>query len=182
MIETVFDIDGEAEVRRYLPEEAQMLFDAVESERDRLRRRLAFVDPTTGVEKTLEFITRSRASETDLDGFGIWVAGEFAGGIGMSVVPLMNWGEIGYWLLERFEGRGLITRACRAMTDFAFREMKLHRVALCADPGNRRSRAVAERLGFVQEGVLREAAQTGLGYHDVVYYAILDREWPAAQS
>jgi len=47
-------------------------------------------------------------------------------------------------------------------------------------PDNARSRAIPERLGFRQEGVMREAGASALGHHDLVVYGLLDREWPSS--
>ena len=63
--------------------------------------------------------------------------------------------EIGYWLGRSAQGRGTVTLAVRALIDHAFGAWKLHRVVIQAGVGNARSRAVAERLGFTLEGVLR---------------------------
>jgi RimJ/RimL family protein N-acetyltransferase len=42
---------------------------------------------------------------------------------------------------------------------------------------------VAERLGFTEEGILREQGLTGTGeYHDMVAYGLLDREWPELRT
>jgi ribosomal-protein-serine acetyltransferase len=50
---------------------------------------------------------------------------------------------------------------------------------LCAATGNARSRAVAERLGMRQEGILRDGVRTAEGFKDLVIYGILDDEWRA---
>jgi ribosomal-protein-serine acetyltransferase len=55
----------------------------------------------------------------------------------------------------------------------------LHRVEIRARVENARSRAVAERLGFKQEGVLRDEERVGDHYADRVLYAMLASEWPA---
>ena len=60
--------------------------------------------------------------------------------------------EIGYWLAEHHAGRGVMTRCCLAVIDYGIGELGLHRIQILADALNRRSRAVAERLGFTLEG------------------------------
>ena len=86
-------------------------------------------------------------------------------------------GEVGYWLDAGFEGRGLVTRAVTAVLDQAFGPLGLHRVELRTNPTNKRSRSVAQRLGFTQEGVLREAAAFPDERRDDVVYGLLAREW-----
>ena len=58
--------------------------------------------------------------------------------------------------------------------------MGLHRVEIRAAEDNLRSRAIPERLGFEQEGVLREAERVGERYHDLVVYGLMASEWQAA--
>ena len=85
--------------------------------------------------------------------------------------------EVGYWLDADFEGRGLATRAVTAVLDHAFGPLGLNRVELQTTTNNRRSRSVAQRLGFTQEGVLREAAAFPGARRDVVVHGLLAREW-----
>jgi RimJ/RimL family protein N-acetyltransferase len=61
----------------------------------------------------------------------------------------------GYWIDAAFEGRGLVTRAMAALLDQAFGPLGLARVTLHIDVANQRSRALADRLGFTEEGVHR---------------------------
>ena len=65
--------------------------------------------------------------------------------------------EIGYWLAERHNGRGIMTRACRTLTDHAFEALGLRRIVVQAAAGNGPSRAIPERLGFRLEDVAQEA-------------------------
>jgi ribosomal-protein-serine acetyltransferase len=81
--------------------------------------------------------------------------------------------SIGYWLAEEHQGRGLMTRAVRTLIDYAFGELALHRVEIQAAEGNRRSRAIPERLGFRHEGIRREAECVGGRYLDLAVYGLL---------
>lgn len=88
--------------------------------------------------------------------------------------------EVGYWLDAGFEGRGLVTRAVTVVLDHAFGPLGLHRVELRTVATNERSRSVAQRLGFTQEGVLREAAAFSDERRDAVVYGLLAHEWQRA--
>jgi ribosomal-protein-serine acetyltransferase len=171
-------IDDEASIRPFTVEDAEGLYALVEANRARLARWFPWVDGSTGPDSQRTFIERCIASETDLDGNGIWLGDELAGSIGMSVDVIGNSADIGYWLDERFEGRGLVTRACALFIDHGFGTMGLHRFVIRAAVDNTRSRAVAERLGFTQEGIGRDSGRVGEGrYVDLVVYGLLDREW-----
>jgi ribosomal-protein-serine acetyltransferase len=171
-------IDEDAFIRTYTPDDAEEVYRLVEANRDRLEAWMPWTESTRSTADTLDFIQRSLASEHDLEANGIWVDGRAAGTIGLRVNLLVNGGELGYWIGAEFEGRGLVTRACRLFIDHAFGELGLHRISLHAGVENRRSRAVAERLGFREEGVIRDGDRVGGGrYVDLVAYGLLEDEW-----
>ena len=72
-----------------------------------------------------------------------------------------------------------MTAAVRAYVDHAFGTWKLNRVTIQAAVDNARSRAIPERLGFRQEGILRETERVGERMLDGVVYAMLAADWPA---
>ncbi|WP_344462655.1 GNAT family protein [Kitasatospora kazusensis] len=102
---------------------------------------------------------------------------QLAGAVNLLVNGPARSGEVGYWLDADFEGRGLVTRAVTAVLDHAFGRLGLERVELRTIPANERSRSVARRLGFTQEGVLRAAAAFADGRRDEVVYGLLAAEW-----
>lgn len=63
--------------------------------------------------------------------------------------------EVGYWCRTKSSGQGFVTEAVRALTEYAFQHIKAVRVELITDEENAASRRVAERCGFVLEGILR---------------------------
>lgn len=79
--------------------------------------------------------------------------------IGGSGLHRIDWSvpsvEIGYWVRTKYGGKGYITEAVAAITDFAFRVVQAERVFIKMDSRNERSAAVPQRLGFVYEGTLR---------------------------
>ncbi|MBZ4419694.1 GNAT family N-acetyltransferase [Myxococcus sp. RHSTA-1-4] len=68
--------------------------------------------------------------------------------------PLQS-ADLGYALDHRYEGRGLMTEALRAVCDYAFGVMRLHRLHANHLPENLKSAAVLKRLGFTVEGYAR---------------------------
>ncbi len=85
--------------------------------------------------------------------------------------------EIGYWIASGFQGRGIVTDACRAVIDHAFEEWKLNRVEIHCATGNEKSCAIPKRLGFQLEGTEREAQLINGRYLDIEIYAMLARDW-----
>lgn len=83
----------------------------------------------------------------------------------------------GYWLSADAQGRGIMTAATRAMVDHAIGELGLNRVEIRCGTDNARSRAIPRRLGFVEEGVVRQAERVGERYLDHVVYSMLAEDW-----
>lgn len=89
--------------------------------------------------------------------------------------------EIGYWIAEKASGQGLVTKSCRRIIDHAFGEMGLNRISIKCATENIKSRAIPERLGFIREGIEREAALLHGKFYDLVVYSLLAREWAAME-
>ncbi len=109
---------------------------------------------------------------------GIWLGDELAGAIGLEIANrTAGIGSIDYLLGPAFRGRGVLTRAASALVAYAFESVGLHRLEILPDVENARSRAVAERLGFRLEGVLRDRLLYADGRGDQAIYALLRSEW-----
>ncbi|MET9915988.1 GNAT family protein [Streptomyces sp. NPDC006435] len=103
---------------------------------------------------------------------------QLVGAVTLNCDMAMKTGEIGYWIDAAFEGRGLVTRAATKVLDEAFGPMGLDRVELRTGTDNVRSRSMARRLGFTEEGLLREAVIFPNGERDDdVIHGLLAREW-----
>jgi ribosomal-protein-serine acetyltransferase len=173
-----FDLGDGAELRRYTPDDADAIFAVIDADRDHLRAWLPWIDPMTTPEYERAWLSAVLSNEDAMEGYGIFVDDALAGGAGLSIFPFNVAAEIGYWIATPYEGRGFVTRACRALIDYAFTDGGLHRVVIRAAPGNTRSRAIPERLGFTEEGVMREEGIAAGGYHDLIVYGLLETEWP----
>ncbi|MBR2565764.1 MAG: GNAT family N-acetyltransferase [Paenibacillus sp.] len=97
------------------------------------------------------------------------------GGAGLHLTEQTN-AEIGYVLHPAHQGNGYVTEACRALLQFGFRELGVHRIYAKCRPENPASVRVMQRIGMQREGVLREHWFYKGRYHDSVLYSILDRE------
>lgn len=84
---------------------------------------------------------------------------------------------IGYWLAEKFQGKGIITDAVKALIKYGFTEMNLNRIEILCAVDNTKSRAVPERLGLVNEGITRDCEWLYDHFVDSVTYSILSKEW-----
>lgn len=107
---------------------------------------------------------------------------QLAGSAGLRISRSMGSADAGYWIDSSFEGRGLVTRAMTALLDQAFGSLGLARVTVHTVAGNKRSRAVATRLGFTEESVHRQAVALRDRRADEVSYGLLADEWKATRS
>lgn len=81
--------------------------------------------------------------------------------------------EIGYYLGAAGRGRGLMARAVRVLTPWAFAKLGLARLEILVATSNPASQRVAERAGYVREGVLRSRMEIKGTRHDMVCYSRL---------
>lgn len=178
----MFSLTVDDEIELALPEEhhAQALFALIDANRAFLRRWLGWVDGVTNAEHSLEFIRTSRRQFAQNRGFaaGVFYKGRLVGVVGTQTIDWTNRAvELGYWLGRDFQGKGIITRACRAVVAYAFAELKLNRLSIRCATGNRRSCAIPRRLDFTHEGVLRQAEWLYDHYVDHHVYSLLASEW-----
>lgn len=159
--------------------DAQELHALIEANRAHLARWLPWA-AGQGFEETLEFIRKSRSQASKNDGFQAAIVHD-GGIIGMVGYPGVDWANrstrIGYWLDEAHQGRGIVTAAVRLLADHALTVWQLNRVEIHVATENRRSRAIAERLGFREEGTLRRAQQVNGRYLHSVIYSMLATDW-----
>jgi ribosomal-protein-serine acetyltransferase len=172
-----FPLSDDFHLRLLEEGDAEELYRLVDANRDYLAEWMPWAADQT-LEGTAAFIGTTMRRHAENNGFetALVLDGRIAGAAGFAGVDwIARSTSIGYWIAEANQGRGLMTSAVRALVDHAFGEWGLHRVEIRAAEDNRRSRAIPERLGFEQEGVLREAERVGDRYHDLVVYGLLAR-------
>jgi ribosomal-protein-serine acetyltransferase len=99
--------------------------------------------------------------------------------IGSLYIKNFDWNalkcELSFFIDRRHEGKGITTKAVGVIVDHCFREMQLNKVFLRIAENNYSSRRVAEKNGFVAEGILRQDFKTLDGeWIDLVYYGLLN--------
>ncbi|MBY7145116.1 GNAT family N-acetyltransferase [Virgibacillus sp. NKC19-3] len=177
---SVIEIDEELYLRMLSIEDAKELFRLTDNSRDYLREWLSWVDATKTVDDSRAFIEHTLQTYRTKKGCtaGIFYQGELVGAAGFNSFDWPNKiGYIGYWLAEGFQGKGIMSRVCHALTSYAFHELRLNKVTIRAAYENKKSRAIPERLGFVQEGQIRQAEWLYDHYVDHVVYGMLAHEW-----
>ena len=160
--------------------DAKELFTVVNESRNYLREWLPWVDKMQSeadYEPIIEMWLKQFSSE---DGFqaGILYEGKIVGMVGFHGIDWMNKKtSIGYWLAEQYQGNGIMTDAVKSLLDIAFTKYKLNRVEILCGVKNVKSRHIPERLGFKEDGIIRDAEFLYDHYHDCVLYSMLAKEW-----
>lgn len=161
-------------------EDAPEFFRLIQKNKQEFQKWFPWVDGTTSVGDTEIFISRCREAfhQKRSADFGILYQEHWIGSMGFHTIQANHeWAEIGYWLDADFVGRGLMTQCVEAMIDYGFKEFNLHRIQICCNSLNIRSKAIPERLGFTLEGVVRECRKQSSGYSNGLIYGLLRNEW-----
>lgn len=126
---------------------------------------------------TLERMEKGRRARTDFM-FGIFDGERLCGVIGLHVHDAEDRiVRIGYWLDERATGKGLVTAAVHQLVGLAFDALEMHRIEIRCAPENLKSRAIPERLGFTNEGTLRDVLRRADGrFQSLIMYSLLSSE------
>jgi len=112
--------------------------------------------------------------------FVIEYRGELAGQLNVSSISYgsVSMATIGYWVSERFAGKGLTPTAVALATDHCFFSVGLHRMEICIRPENDPSLRVVEKLGFRYEGLRRRFIHINGDWRDHFCFALTVEEVP----
>jgi ribosomal-protein-serine acetyltransferase len=175
-----FELTEDRSMRLLDPADAEELFALIDANREHLARWMPFVGQTRSVTDSLAFIRAAVCQHEENRGLQMAIVCQRRI-IGVAGFHRIDWTtrstSIGYWLAEAQQGAGTMTLAVRALVDYAVNVLGLHRIEIRAGVENHRSRAIPERLGFSQEGVVRAAERIGSRVIDHVIYAITDVAW-----
>jgi ribosomal-protein-alanine N-acetyltransferase len=113
--------------------------------------------------------------------FVIEVDGELAGQLNVSSIAYgsLSSATIGYWVSERFAGRGATPTAVALATDHCFFSVGLHRMEICIRPENGPSLRVVEKLGFRYEGLRRRYIHINGDWRDHFAFGMTVDEVPS---
>lgn len=173
-------IDERTLLRPIAEADVARMYAAVDENRAHLRRFLPWLDTTRAAADIGAFRERVTSQEQEGSGLARMIErdGAIAGVVAFNHIDQLNHhAELGYWIDRRLEGHGVCRRACAGLIAYAFDDLQLNRIAIAAALENRKSRALAERLGFTFEGVRREAEWLYDHYVDHALYGLLRREW-----
>lgn len=138
--------------------DARDLFRAIDDNRMFLDTWLPFVRYTLCEQDSLQYIRQTLAAEPFDPVFTIRENGAMIGLIGFKSTDMQSLStEIGYWLVERAQGRGIVTRAVELLCRYAAERRGLRSVTIKCATGNEASNRIPRRLGFTLSGIEHRA-------------------------
>jgi len=156
------------------------LFEIIQSENDYLKKWLSWIQGLESQKDVFDFLRTARLFNIGgqkLISF-VFFENQLVGSVALSKISVEhNCAELGYWISQHFQGKGIISQSCTGFLDYVFEEKKLNRVEINVQPKNKKSIAVAEKLNFKFEGTSREILFLNNEYHDLSKYSLLKSEW-----
>jgi len=155
----ILRIDENIELRQLKLTDAKDIFETIDSQRTYLGKWLPFVETTKDLTDSEMYV--NSVINADIERFEyvftIRYNGQFAGIVGFKDTDKANKKtEIGYWLSEKFQKKGIMTKSVDTLCNFAFKILNINRVQIKCAVGNLPSSNIPKRLNFKLEGVERD--------------------------
>ncbi len=155
---------------------APVIFETINRDREYLKKWLPFVNYTLEMADTERFLESVNNTGKD-EIFSIWYNEEFAGLIGFKDTDRVNRKtEIGYWLAQKMQGKGIITDCVKKLCRYAFQKLKMNRVQIKVAEQNAKSEAIPLKLNFSFEGIERAGELHGDKFVNLKVYSLLANE------
>ena len=176
----IITIDNDIYLELIAPKHAQGIFDIANNNRQYLRKWLPWVQNMHDIDFINGAINGSvqRHNQGNEWAYVIIKNERIIGRIGVYKIDNQNKiGEIGYWITENEQRKGIITQSCKALSDYCFNDLKLNRIEIKCGTGNVESQRIPEKLGFVQEGIIRQGELVHNEFIDLKLYSLLKETW-----
>ncbi|GAB4549088.1 MAG: GNAT family protein [Pleurocapsa sp.] len=170
------EIDRDLKLSLSIPQYAEELFKLTDKNRDFLKQWLPWLDNIQKVSDTQEFIELQllKFQQKKALHITIFYQNQIVGVLGFNQIDTVNGiGYIGYWLGEEYNGKGIMTKSVQELVEIGHSYYSFNRIDIRCAVENSRSRAIPERLGFKNEGIIRQAVKYYDTYQDLVVYGLL---------
>lgn len=145
--------------------------------------QLMYCEPVYSSKKEVKELLDKYISSYEKDDYYRWAVivkdtNECIGQIAYFLVDNKNnFAEIEYCIGSNFQKKGFATEACKAVINYGFKNIHLHKVQICHNSINMPSKKVIEKCGFHYDGTLRDYFYINGQYVDRLYYSILENEF-----
>ncbi|TDM02222.1 GNAT family N-acetyltransferase [Macrococcus carouselicus] len=175
-----YKVDDEIELALPRPEiDGPVVYRLIDKQRDYLKEFLPWLDHLQNEEE--EIIAFKEMMKNFGAGKSVTLVIHYqqkaAGMIDFhNINPSNRSADIGYWLSEDLQGKGIMTRAVTGMCSLGFNSFNFNRITLTIECDNLPSQKVAERSGFMLEGKLRSYLKNRDDYKDAYFYSLLKHD------
>lgn len=167
----MIQVSDKLQLRLFNVSDSNQLFSLVDRNRTYLREWLPWVDYQKSSQDTLDFIEGSidRWNRKLALTLAVINKGQLCGVVSFNAINL-DYGSaaIGYWIGQESQGRGIVTKSISALIDYGFEKLLLTKITINCAEHNKKSIAVAERLGF--SFLMREENKEWLYDHYVNHF------------
>lgn len=168
-------LSGRYRLRPIALSDAPAVFTAIDTQREHLGRWLPFVAVTHRQEQTEEVVAGMEA-DADNPVFVLLDGDSLAGLIGFkSTNRTTKTTEIGYWLCEQHQHKGVMTQAVQALCQMAFNEMGMEHIEIRCALGNLPSNRIPRRLDFCLDRVEVRGELLSDGFYTDLNVYVLDK-------
>ncbi|MGP8305307.1 GNAT family N-acetyltransferase [Vibrio sp. YIC-376] len=178
----MFTLDVEKGLKLALiePTFAPLYLEIVTREREYLSQWLAWPPHADGKDFFLSFIKRSLQDYAEGKSLvcAMFYDEKLVGNISFnSINHELNKAEIGYWLSEAYQGKGIVSKSVSKLVEMAFTELQMEKVQISAAVDNAPRRRVCERLGFSLEGIITRCENLNGRVVDHAVYGLSKNTW-----
>jgi ribosomal-protein-serine acetyltransferase len=180
-MKTRISIDEDLYLAILQPLDVQDIFNTIINEKEYLGRWLPFVASTHEFKDTENFVTQAIHVATQIPQyvFTIRYQEQFAGLLGMTSTDVQNQKtELGYWLAEAYQKKGIMTKSITELCRWIFTELPINRIQIKCAVHNSPSQKIPLVLNFHLEGVERDGELlTKDVFTDLNIYSLLKKDW-----
>ncbi len=157
--------------------DAKPLYDLIDQQRVELSRWLPWAQSTVSPSDEENFIRYCHHQIADEKLYSVVILFDEEVG-GMADIHGIDHNnkraQIGYWLGEQFQGKGIMTKSVNQLVKIAFDELKFHRLEIVADAKNINSQRVALRCDFKKDAELKDYLFYHNAFHNIFLYSKLN--------
>jgi ribosomal-protein-serine acetyltransferase len=167
-------------LRSVNPDDSRQLFSAINESRSDLKEFLPWVEMIRSVEDEDTIVAQWNLEMQIKTALHLCILADKKL-VGLISTHQIDWINrkvgFGYWIRSSERGKGFATKAAAMLTSYLFESLGLNRVEVQASTMNAASNAVIRKLGYTQEGILRQAMLIGDTFHDLFTYGLLRDEY-----
>jgi len=179
--------DGRVRLRPYTPQHAADIYAAIRESIPELCQFMPWCHADYALTESERWLAGRRDAWTNGAEYDFAIedaeTGQFFGGCGINKINRINrYCNLGYWVRTGAAGRGIATAAARLLIPFAFDTLGLQRIEIVAAIDNFGSQRVAQKVGAVREGVLRQTLFLHGNPRDAIMHSVLPSDLPSPEA